>query len=126
MKRFLFLILLTAFSLLASATPLYFNTTAFTIRILPDGKWSQWEKVTIPFSINAETKHIEILSQEPQVFDYTGFESTSFDGGIVYGSYATDKNSLTVYIELYLYTSGLVYFNVEYSDVEYKYKLEDY
>lgn len=123
MKKIIFILLFSLITVVTFAQPQYFKATSISLRILPNGTWSEWLQVDLPVFIDLDRKHIEVATAIPQIFDYTGFESERISGGTVYGSLATDSNYGKVYIQLYLYDDYRCYLKVIYSDMEYQYQL---
>lgn len=123
MKRLSLLIVLFALTVASYAAPIYLRVVAFSSKSPTSSVWSEWEDVDLIFIMDKNTKHIEILSEKIQIFDYTGFTQKNFNSGTIHGSFATDTNYATVYIEFTLYNAGLAFFTVKYSDIEYRYIL---
>jgi len=124
MKKFILIFVLLISISFTYAQPICFTATAFTARNAPDGVWSDWKTAEIFGTIDLGKNQIWIFSAEPQKFDFLKFIFTEFDTGVLYATPALDKNGVSVLIELYAYNSGLWILQIEYANVEYKYKLK--
>lgn len=125
MKKYIFIALLLLVTSATFAQPQWFKATSASLKTLPNGIWSEWVDVDLTVVIDADKKHIEVLTTVPQVFDYVTLEAEKIEGGTVYGGLATDTNYKTVYIEVYIYDDSDLYLKITYSDVEYRYRLTE-
>ena len=124
MKKFILTLILFVAVSISYAQPIYFTTTAFTARNAPNGIWGDWTAAEISGAIDLDKNQIWILSQENQRFYLSKFIFTEFDTGVLYVTPALDGNGVPVLVELYAYNTGLWILQIEYANVEYKYKLK--
>lgn len=125
MKKVFFILIFVIAAITTQAEPLWYRITGITINVEKSG-WSEWKATEIPLCIDLNTKHIEVFTEEVQVFDYTGFQPTKYTEGVIFESLGTDSNYRTVAITLAMYDSGEIFLKISYNDVEYIYNVEFY
>ncbi|MGV8961862.1 MAG: hypothetical protein ACOH2V_00510 [Candidatus Saccharimonadaceae bacterium] len=123
MKKLLLILVFVIVTITTQAAPLWYHITGLSTRD-PNGEWSTWVYTDLSMAINFDTKHIEIYTENIQIFDYSGFVTSSIDKGTMYKSLATDSQFRTVEVYLLIYDSGIVYFKVAYNNLEYVYNVE--
>lgn len=123
MKKLFLILGLVILSIAAQAAPTWYKITSLSLKT-PGSEWSEWVSTDLLMSFDPDTKHIEILTKTPQIFDYSGFILTPFDGGTSYKSIATDTNYVTVEIVFFLYDSGAAFIGITYNNLEYFYMVE--
>jgi len=91
----------------------------------PGYAWSLGTPVYLDVNVNFNTQRVTIYSEDVQLLDFVTLNESYIDNGVVYSGYATDTKYVKVFIRFYIMTNNSMFFEVNYSDFEYMYKLEE-
>ena len=123
MKKFILLLIMFVFSLGSFAQTEYYKTYAFRCKV-ENGGWTEWTRSDIPVTFELSQNRLIIFTEQDQIIDYGNLrEKTTSSYKMLYGP-ATDSQYNNIYIYITRYKSGVFVITVEYSDIQYSYKIK--
>lgn len=124
MKKFLSILAVLMISVSLSAQVFELRATHFRFNLSPQNpKWSDWQQVSIPVTMDFQTKRIVVFSAKQQIIDYEELEREDFSDYINFSGYATDSKYRTIYIVITIREDGNNFLLILYDDVAYGYKM---
>jgi hypothetical protein len=107
---------------MAQAETKYYRSVIFNSKVA-GCDWSGWKDSNIRITIDYFRRHIEILSETPQVIDYAALSETKTDAYMFYYGSGTDRYYKPIGIGFQVFTYGTFYLTIQYSDCTYSYSL---
>lgn len=101
-----------------------FTAYQFASKYDYQSKYTAWEPVDIPVTIDIDRMHIVIYSQDPQIIDFVAPEMRKQDGYEYMFAYATDSKYRTIGVELWFMGEYVMILRLRYSNFEYQYQLK--
>lgn len=123
MKR-LIIVLCLFVSVIVNAEVLPLKLTQMCYKEEAYTTWSKWKECDIDAYWDIDEEQLVISSEKVQIIDYKEATVTKFkDYTLIKSTKATDSDYSRIWLELYIYNSGVGYIKVIYKDVEFKYKM---